>query len=66
MKHWIELTDEYTKTIKNASYRKIRLQNGQEIRCVWIEYEKCFYYYPGDYGFYMDDPLNRPTHVLVG
>ena len=66
MKHWVELTDEYTKTIRDNAYRKIRLRDGQEFRCIWIEREQCFYNYSIDIGFYMDEPDDRPTHILIG
>ena len=68
MKRWIELTDEYTKTLKDGCIRKVRIQNAsrQELVCFWIESEKCFYHDPSDSGFYMDEPENRPTHILIG
>jgi hypothetical protein len=66
MNKWIELTDEYANKIKALNTkRKIRLQNGEEIWAFWHAREKCFFWNDGDGAAYMDEPDNRPTHILV-
>jgi len=69
MKHWVKLTDEYVETLKPYAKRKVRLPFGkpkEELWCLWDEYEKCFFRPSTEDGFYMDDPYQRPTHVLIG
>jgi hypothetical protein len=69
MKHWIELTEEYANTIKHLAKRKIRLQafwNNREQWAMWDKSEKCFSWNQGEDGVYIDDPLEKPTHIQTG
>lgn len=69
MKRWVRLTDEYVAKIKNGSHRKVRLQDKSEIWTHWDKQEGCFFTGTGEmneWGAYVGDPCQRPTHILVG
>jgi len=69
MKRWVELTDEYTSKIKHLTRKKIRLPesyDNEERTALWDANEKCFFWAQGECAAYMDEPDNRPTHIMVG
>jgi len=63
---WKKLTDDYVSTLNPYAKRKIRLQDGREQWVTWDKQEQCFFWQQGEAAVYMDDPHQRPTHVLVG
>lgn len=63
---WIELTDEYASKIKDFAKRKIRLQDGSARWAYWHKRESCFFWNSGEEAVYMDDPSQRPTHIMSG
>ena len=62
---WIEITDEYLKTLKPYAKRKIRIPkarlSGQW--AYWHKYEGCFFWNSGEDAVYMDEKENRPAYV---
>ena len=67
VKKWIKLTDDYVSKIKHNAHRKIRVQSPvEEIWAYWDKKEGCFWWQQGEVAAYMDEPDNRPTHILVG
>lgn len=46
--------------------KRVRLLRKSELWAYWDSYEGCFFWNNGEDGVYMDDPIDRPTHILVG
>jgi hypothetical protein len=68
---WQKVTNEMVSKIKSLAKRKIRLggkgrRAKRELWAYWDANEKCFFWDSGECAVYMDDPLQRPTHILVG
>jgi hypothetical protein len=68
VKRWTKLTDDYVSKVKQNAHRKIRLQgkSQEEVWAYWDKKEECWFWHQGEDAVYMDEPSDRPTHILVG